>query len=238
LEQISAKEQKQLTNAIAKADWPTFSGKGEYCHMDFIHWIDLAQCHSCVSDGVIVLKLLTILTDGARSWFKTMEVVHKNRTWSVWRAEMCKKYGKSNWKRKKEDAFDANKFLAGVTVPSDWVTRQFDCLQCFSPGLLPEAINYKMLELMDSEVEFAAKMAMKNLAADMSKFINVLDDISNKTRLSRCRFVQRPADTGKASLPAPGIAAKSMPSQLECFLCKEKGHTLRRCLKRVNAVER
>ncbi|PLW15256.1 hypothetical protein PCANC_18507 [Puccinia coronata f. sp. avenae] len=119
LEQISAEEQKQLTNAIAKSDWPTFSGKGEYDHMDFIHWIDSAQRHSRVSDGVIVLKLLTILTDGARSWFKTMEAVHKNRKWSFWRAELCKKYGTASWKRKKEDAFDADKFVAGVTVPSD-----------------------------------------------------------------------------------------------------------------------
>ncbi|PLW33886.1 hypothetical protein PCASD_20560 [Puccinia coronata f. sp. avenae] len=238
LEQISAEEQKQLTNAIAKSDWPTFSGRGEYDHMDFIHWIDSAQRHSRVSDGVIVLKLLTILTDGARSWFKTMEAVHKNRKWSFWRAEMCKKYGTSSWKRKKEDAFDADKFVAGVTVPSDWVTRQFDRLQCFSSGLSPDTINYKLMKLMDSEVEFAAKTAMRSLSADMSEVINVLEDISDKTRLGRRRFGQRPAEAGKAASPAPALATKPLPSQLECFLRKEKGHTSRRCPKTINAVEK
>jgi hypothetical protein len=43
LKPISVEEQKQLTNAIARSDWPTFSGKGEYDQMDFIHWINSAQ---------------------------------------------------------------------------------------------------------------------------------------------------------------------------------------------------
>ncbi|PLW51274.1 hypothetical protein PCASD_01051 [Puccinia coronata f. sp. avenae] len=94
------------------------------------------------------------------------------------------------------------------------------------------------MKLMDSEVEFAAKTAMKHSSADMSEFINILEDISDKTRLGRRRFIQRSAETGKALATAPGIAAKGLPGQLKCFLCKEKGHTSRRCPKRVNAVEK
>ncbi|PLW53632.1 hypothetical protein PCANC_04268 [Puccinia coronata f. sp. avenae] len=79
---------------------------------------------------------------------------------------------------------------------------------------------------------------MKHSSADMSEFINILEDISDKTRLGRRRFIQRSAETGKALATAPGIAAKGLPGQLKCFLCKEKGHTSRRCPKRVNAVEK
>lgn len=69
---MSLEVQKQLTNTISKSDWPPFSGKGEYDHMDFIHWIDSAKRNSRIDDGVIVLKLLSILTGrpvlGSRLW--------------------------------------------------------------------------------------------------------------------------------------------------------------------------
>ncbi|KNZ54091.1 uncharacterized protein VP01_3045g2 [Puccinia sorghi] len=69
----------------------------EYIHMNFIHWIDSAKRHSKINHGVIVLKLLSILTDGACLWFKTMEAIHQNKTWSFLWVEICKKlYGTCN----------------------------------------------------------------------------------------------------------------------------------------------
>ncbi|POW13130.1 hypothetical protein PSHT_07866 [Puccinia striiformis] len=236
IEPVSQEVQRQLTAAIAKSDWPTFSGKGEYDHMDFIHWIDTAKRHSHVDDGVIVLKLLTILTDGARSWFKTMEATHKERNWSFWRAEMCKKWGTSSWKRKKEDAFEADKFIPGVTTPSEWVTRQYDRIQCFSPGISQESINFKLLRLMDDEVEYAAKQAMKGQDTDLSDFINNLEDICDKTKLGRRRFASKATEPEKTAV-VPAGRSKVPASPITCYTCNESGHTSRRCPKKVNNVD-
>ncbi|PLW43091.1 hypothetical protein PCANC_14412 [Puccinia coronata f. sp. avenae] len=236
LEPISVEEQKQLTNAIARSDWPTFSGKGEYDHMDFMHWINLVQRHSWLPDGVIVLKLLTILTDGAPLWFKTMEASHKNKKRSFWCGELCKKYGTSSWKRKKEDTFDQDKFVAGETVPEEWVTRQYNRLECFSPGLSQGSINYKLLKLMDSKVEFAVKTAMQNTEADLSELTHILEDICNKIQIGRRRFVPKDVDMPKI-LPATASKPKAPREPLTCYLCGAKGHTSRRCPKKVNAVD-
>ncbi|KNZ53908.1 uncharacterized protein VP01_30g1, partial [Puccinia sorghi] len=240
-EAVSVEVQKQLTQAISKSDWPTFSGKGEYDHLDFINWIDSAKRHSNLNDGVIVLKLLTILTDGARSWFKTMEARHQNKNWDFWREELCKKYGTSSWKRKKEDAFDADKFVPGETAPSDWVTRQYDRLQCFSPGLSQESINFKLLRLMENEVEFAVKTAMRDPAADLSTLTNILEDICDKTRLGRKRFVPRQViaekvPAGLVSKPKPALPKQGTGGLIMCYTCNETGHTSRRCPKKVNNV--
>jgi hypothetical protein len=204
--------------------------------MDFMHWINLVQRHSWLPDGVIVLKLLTILTDGAPLWFKTMEASHKNKKRSFWCGELCKKYGTSSWKRKKEDTFDQDKFVAGKTVPEEWVTRQYNRLECFSPGLSQGSINYKLLKLMDSKVEFAVKTAMQNTEADLSELTHILEDICNKIQIGRRRFVPKDVDTPKI-LPATASKPKAPGEPLTCYLCGAKGHTSRRCPKKVNAVD-
>ncbi|OAV89838.1 hypothetical protein PTTG_07170 [Puccinia triticina 1-1 BBBD Race 1] len=192
-EGIDPELKKRLNNAIAKSDWPTFSGNGEYDHLRFVRWIDTAKNDSHIDDEVIVLKLLTMLTGSALSWYETMRLTHQNSTWAFWKAEICKKFGHSAWKQKKQDAFSADKFVPGETTPAQWVTRQYNRLQCFEPGIDQEAINFKLLNLMENEVEYAAKNAMRRPDADLSSFINILEDIFDKTRLGRRRFPPKPS---------------------------------------------
>ncbi|OAV85744.1 hypothetical protein PTTG_30301, partial [Puccinia triticina 1-1 BBBD Race 1] len=119
-EGINPELKKRLNNAIAKSDWPTFSGDGEYDHLRFVRWIDTAKNDSHIDDEVIVLKLLTMLTGSALSWYETMRLTHQNTTWAFWKAEICKKFGHSAWKQKKQDAFSADKFVPGETTPAQW----------------------------------------------------------------------------------------------------------------------
>ncbi|POW03291.1 hypothetical protein PSTT_11234, partial [Puccinia striiformis] len=97
----------------------------------------------------------------AHGWFDTARLTKPSQKWKFWRAELWKKYGTSTWKHKIEDSFDADKFVPGEVSPATWVTRQYNRLQCFAPDASQEAINFKLLRLVDNEVEYAAKTAMR-----------------------------------------------------------------------------
>ncbi|KAI9609736.1 hypothetical protein KEM48_002809 [Puccinia striiformis f. sp. tritici PST-130] len=211
---------KQLLNAIAKSDWPTFSGEGEYDLVGFCRWIDAARLYSYVDDKVIVLKLLTMLTGSAHGWFDTARLTKPSQKWKFWRAELWKKYGTSTWKHKIEDSFDADKFVPGEVSPATWVTRQYNRLQCFAPDASQEAINFKLLRLVDNEVEYAAKTAMRG----------------EETRLGRKRFP--PKSTLPSKPPtAPADKPKISTSTITCYTCNETGHTTRSCPKRVRNIQ-
>ncbi|POW03274.1 hypothetical protein PSTT_11237, partial [Puccinia striiformis] len=119
----------------------------------------------------------------AHGWFDTARLTKPSQKWKFWRAELWKKYGTSTWKHKIEDSFDADKFVPGEVSPATWVTRQYNRLQCFAPDASQEAINFKLLRLVDNEVEYAAKTAMRGEEVDLTLFINILEDICDKTRL-------------------------------------------------------
>ena len=79
-EDTSSKLKKRLHNAIAKSDWPKFSGEGKYNHLRFVQWIDTAKKDSQVDDEIIVFKLITMFTGTALAWYETMRLSSDNQT--------------------------------------------------------------------------------------------------------------------------------------------------------------
>ncbi|PLW57929.1 hypothetical protein PCANC_01029 [Puccinia coronata f. sp. avenae] len=234
---VSSDLQKQLVNAITKSDWPKFSGQGEYNHMDFIHWIDTALRDSRGPDEVIVLKLLTIFVGVALSWYKTLCITVHTNNWDYWRQAIIEKFGTSNWKRKKQAAFEKDRFTPGETPVADWVTRQYKRLQAFEPAISPEGVNFKLLGLMTGEVEYAVKTALPWSDCDIGTLINALEDIMDKTKIGSTRF---PPKNSNTLLPKANSDDKEKPraplSDLKCFRCNKMGHTSCNCKQNINVL--
>ncbi|MBW0565008.1 hypothetical protein O181_104723 [Austropuccinia psidii MF-1] len=60
---ISAKDIPKLE------EWPTFSGEGEYNHIEFIRTIDMLQEDFHIPDEIIVGKLHSMFTRTAKKWY-------------------------------------------------------------------------------------------------------------------------------------------------------------------------
>ncbi|POV95230.1 hypothetical protein PSHT_15784 [Puccinia striiformis] len=234
---ISLDLQKRLTTAIHKCVWPKFSGEGEYDHLAFIQWIDTAQHDSNMLDEEIIVKFLDLFTDVALTWYNTMRLTHKNKLWAFWKEEICKKFGHSSWKRKRQAAFEADRFIPGDTPVAAWVTRQYNRLQSFDPLISQESINFKLLGLMEDEVEYAAARAMPTPDTDLSSFITILEDIASKTRLGRRKLTSKPTHATQSLTPTGSKSEPLAPAKkLTCFTCRGVGHTSRQCPKKVNNV--
>ncbi|PLW56693.1 hypothetical protein PCANC_05109 [Puccinia coronata f. sp. avenae] len=192
-----------------------------------------------VPDKVIVLKLLTILEGVALSWYKSMRLTIRTNNWTYWRQAIINKFGTSNWKRKKQLAFEKDRFVPGETAVADWVTCQYKRLIAFEPNISPESINFKIFGLVSGEVEYAAKTAMPQTGGDISTVINVLEDIVDETRLSRYRNQPRlaSAQTGKPLESNKTPDKKKASKELKCWVCNTAGNTSRSCPKKINTVK-
>ena len=51
------------------SSWMTFSGEGEYDHMEFIDWVDRLKTDFHMKDALVTSKLNIVLTGLARIWF-------------------------------------------------------------------------------------------------------------------------------------------------------------------------
>ncbi|MBW0566010.1 hypothetical protein O181_105725 [Austropuccinia psidii MF-1] len=60
---VSAKDIPKLK------EWPTFSGEGEYSHIEFIRTIDMFQEDFHITDEIIVGNLQSLLTRTANKWY-------------------------------------------------------------------------------------------------------------------------------------------------------------------------
>ncbi|MBW0517317.1 hypothetical protein O181_057032 [Austropuccinia psidii MF-1] len=55
---------------------PTFSGEGEYSHIEFIRTIDMLQEDFHIPDEIIVGKLHSLFTRTAKKWYYKMRMDH------------------------------------------------------------------------------------------------------------------------------------------------------------------
>ncbi|MBW0584227.1 hypothetical protein O181_123942 [Austropuccinia psidii MF-1] len=63
-------------------EWPTFSGEGEYSHIEFIRTFDMLQESFHIPDGIIVGKLHSLFTRTAKKLYYKMGQDHGKHDWS------------------------------------------------------------------------------------------------------------------------------------------------------------
>ncbi|MBW0524709.1 hypothetical protein O181_064424 [Austropuccinia psidii MF-1] len=98
-------------NFVSKKDickleeWPTFSGEGEYNHIELIRTIDMLQKDFHIPDEIIVENLHFLFTKTAKKWYYKMRLDHGNHDWSWWKSEVITKWVNNSWRFKMENAF-------------------------------------------------------------------------------------------------------------------------------------
>ncbi|MBW0535548.1 hypothetical protein O181_075263 [Austropuccinia psidii MF-1] len=86
-------------------EWPTFSGEGEYNHIEFIRTIYILQEDFQSPDEIIVGKLHSLFTRTAKKWYYKMRQDHGKHDWSWWKSEVITKWANNSLSFKMENAF-------------------------------------------------------------------------------------------------------------------------------------
>ncbi|MBW0545297.1 hypothetical protein O181_085012 [Austropuccinia psidii MF-1] len=87
---ISAKDNPKLE------EWPTFSGEGEYSHIELIRSIEMLQEDFNIPDETIVGNLHCLFTKTAKKCYYKMRIDHGKHDWSWWKSEVITKWANNS----------------------------------------------------------------------------------------------------------------------------------------------
>ncbi|MBW0582728.1 hypothetical protein O181_122443 [Austropuccinia psidii MF-1] len=108
---ISAKDIPKLE------EWQTFSGQGDYNHIDFLRTIDILQEDFHIPDEIIVGKLHSLFTRTSKKWYYKIRQDHGKHYWSWWKSEMIAKWANNSLRFKMENAFESSIFNSEKDKP-------------------------------------------------------------------------------------------------------------------------
>ena len=99
----------------------TFSGEGEYDHMECIDWVDRLKTDFHTKDALVTSQLNIVLTGLARLWF--VELRREGfRDWESWKEAMIERFGTEMWRNYMQRAFDRDRFRPVTnTEPVQWL---------------------------------------------------------------------------------------------------------------------
>ncbi|MBW0491365.1 hypothetical protein O181_031080 [Austropuccinia psidii MF-1] len=119
---ISAKDIPKLE------EWPTFSGEGEYNHIEFIRTIDILEADFHIPDEIIVGKLHSLFTRTAKKWYYKMRQDHGKHDWSWWKSEVITKWANNSWRFKMYNAFESSIFNSEKDKPLGYSNKKKDSM--------------------------------------------------------------------------------------------------------------
>ncbi|MBW0582638.1 hypothetical protein O181_122353 [Austropuccinia psidii MF-1] len=99
---MSYSEKEALKQLPEASSWPTFSGTGQYDHMELIDYIDgLFNDVLSIPDYWITGIINTELKGNGSIWYTEMKEIHGRRNWSWWKSQIIQKYSNGTWICKK-----------------------------------------------------------------------------------------------------------------------------------------
>ncbi|MBW0542369.1 hypothetical protein O181_082084 [Austropuccinia psidii MF-1] len=215
-------------------EWPTFSGEGEYNHIEFIRTIDMLQEDFHIPDEIIVGKLHSLFTRTAKKWYYKMRIDHGKHDWSWWKSEMITKWANNSWRFKMENAFESAIFNSEKDKPLTWFFKQKDRLSALHPDMSDNMINMKILRKCGGELEHAIKCRCVE-PCSTKDYINARKYIITRTRIGKT-WTKIPME----SKMVPKISREDRKPERPVLKCHKSGSTsnlAKTCTKRTKINE-
>ncbi|MBW0556159.1 hypothetical protein O181_095874 [Austropuccinia psidii MF-1] len=215
-------------------EWPTFSGEGEYNHIEFIRTIDMLQEDFHIPYEIIVGKLHSLFTRTAKKWYYKMRQDHGKHDWSWWKSEMITKWANNSWRFKMENSFESAILNSEKDKPLTWFFKQKDRLSALHPDMSDTMINMKILRKCGGELEHAIKCRCVE-PCSTEDYINAMEDIITRTRIGKT-WTKIPME----SKMVPRISRKDRKPErpvLKCHKCGRTSHLANTCTKKTKINE-
>ncbi|MBW0566908.1 hypothetical protein O181_106623 [Austropuccinia psidii MF-1] len=165
-------------------EWPTFSGEGEYNHIEFIRTIDMLQEDFHIPDEAIVGRLHSLFVRPAKKWYYKMRQDNGKHDWPWWKSEIITKWANNSWIFKIQNAFDSAIFDSEKDKPLTWFLKQKDKLSALHPDMSDSMISMKIVRKFGGELEHAIKCRCLE-PFSTEDHINSTEDIITRKRIGK-----------------------------------------------------
>ncbi|MBW0514738.1 hypothetical protein O181_054453 [Austropuccinia psidii MF-1] len=215
-------------------EWPTFSGEGEYSHIEFIRTIYMLQEDFHIPDEIIVGKLHSLFTRTAKKWYYKIRQDYGRHDWSWWEYEVITKWANNSWRFQMENDFESAIFSSEKDKPLIWFLKQKDKLPALHPDMSDTMINMKILRKCGGELEHAIKCSCVEPCSTEDQ-INAMEDIITRTRI-RETWTKIPMES-KIDTKDPIEERRPETPFFKCHKCGINSHSANTCTKRTKINE-
>ncbi|MBW0566236.1 hypothetical protein O181_105951 [Austropuccinia psidii MF-1] len=137
--------------------WPTFSGEGEYNHMEFMKRIDMFKEDFSIPDGYISARLHSLFTKLAKKWYYKMRQDHGKHSWHWWKEQMISKWKIYSWRFRMEFSFEEAICNIEKDRPMSWFLKKKERLTPLHPDMSETMVHESILRKCGDVLEHAIR---------------------------------------------------------------------------------
>ncbi|MBW0591134.1 hypothetical protein O181_130849 [Austropuccinia psidii MF-1] len=168
-------------------EWPTFSGKGEYNHMEFMKTIDMFKEDFNIPDEYISAILSSLFTKSAKKWYYKMRRDHGKHSWPWWKEQIISKWENDSYRFKMENSFEEAIFNLQRNRPMSWFLKTDNRLTALQPYMSETMVHKRILRNCGGDLEHTIRSRYIEPCSTEDS-INAIEEITTRIKIVRNLF--------------------------------------------------
>ncbi|MBW0531693.1 hypothetical protein O181_071408 [Austropuccinia psidii MF-1] len=215
--------------------WPTFSGEGEYNHMEFMKTINMLKEEFNIPDEYISARLHSLFTKSEKKWYYKMRQDHCKHSWPWWKERIISKWANGSWRFKMKNSFEEAIFNIERDRYMSWFLKKKDSFTALHPYMYEKMIHKRRLRKCGGDLEHAIRSRCIETFCT-ADYINAMEDITTRKRIGR-NWYKTPMDDKTSGKPITKPNKPHDKSPLKFNKCGSKSHLANTCLKKTRIYE-
>ncbi|MBW0539725.1 hypothetical protein O181_079440 [Austropuccinia psidii MF-1] len=216
-------------------EWPTFSGEGEYNHMEVMKTIYMFREEFNIPDGYISSRLHSLFTKSAKKWYYKMRQDHGKHSWPWLKEQIISKWENYSCRFKIENSFEEAIFNIERDRDMYWFLKQKDSLTSLHPDMSKPLVHKRILRKCGGDLEHAMRSRCIE-PCSTEYYINAMEDITTGTKIGR-NWYKPPMDNNTSGKPIPKPNKPHEKAPLKCHKCRITSHLAHTCPKKTRINE-